>query len=691
MLIFHLISMSAFQSLSLVLGLALWQQPSTSRPQWLTYAFLIALILTLFFFRARFPGPGLKWLTDLMANNLILIGFLATAGLFFVILFNLNPFPLLRNGAEAAGLGQLVNFDTAFANGLPDAVADNIGVVSVNRADTDADGFEEWVVFYLFDKRARNSPIHGAVYDNDRGKPPVIFPYQLQAPDRNYLSEQQVFGPALTIQNLALDRNGPNGADVPELIIQGGNELTIFRFQQNSELWDYPSDIPARYQPIGFFRGNGGVNINLNQGSNYGQVTVIDRNGYERSQLAIRSVYSLITGPDGNQTYLDPIPPLGGVGGLRVAAPILSTVDFYPAPPDELFNTPFPEKLALGFYAATCGGADGTLCNGNTTSSSLLWRPDADTSLGSFLTGDALAAFNTGNPGYFGLPAFSGNSGITVAQLMYYPQTETDPDLLATGGGRDVVTGEQGQVGCVEINFKVNGSALQKVSYLLQLTGGQWKISRVIDGCGKPPVTCQIEPVEPNPIQLGTNGVALVHFKISFDPAVANTPEATSQTFVMSFGDGNSSSPQLPMEIFNHEYKAVNNYSVTATGNLGTSCKPAQVMVSSPTPTPCELKAETGEPQTVSICNGPINLTGTGSDTCNRQLTYTWDFGDGTPLVNGESVSHDYSEPGVYTATFTVSVTDDSSQPPARDTVPVTISPPPVPPPSPCGPPSCCG
>lgn len=561
----HLISMSLFQSLSLTLGLALWQQPSSARPQWLTFAFLIALILTLIFFRARFPGPGLKWLTELLSNNLILIGFLATTGLFFVLLFNLNPFPLIRSGAEAMGLRQLVNFDTAFADGLPDAVADNIEVVSVIRADTDTDGFEEWVVFYLFDKRARNSPIHGAVYDNDRGKPPVIFPYQLQAPDRNYLSEQQVFGPSLTIQNLALDRNGPDGTDVPELVVQGGNELTVFRFRQNSEPWDSPQDSPARYQPIGFFRGSGGVTINLSEGANaHGQVTVIDRNGFERSQLAIRSVYGLVTGPDGNQTYLDPIPPLGGVGGPQLAAPILSTVDFYPAPPDDLFNTPFPEKLVLGFYAATCGGGDGTLCNTNTTNSSLLWRPDADTSLSSFLTGDALAAFNSSNPGYFGLPAFDGNGGITVAQLRYYPQTETDPDLLETGGGRDVITGEQGQVGLVQITFNVNGSALQEACYQMQLTAGQWKISRrLATSCAEPP------PPPPPPT------VTPLPPPTPLPPAVEPSPEAGSLTTPLSL-----------------------------------------------------IQAKITAPATATVCES-ILFSATGSEPVGQLTAYDWNFGDG--------------------------------------------------------------
>ncbi|NJN96918.1 MAG: hypothetical protein HC875_23865 [Anaerolineales bacterium] len=60
MQIFHLISMSSFQSLSLALGLALWQQPTSARPQWLTFAFLIALILTLIFSGRVFPALALS-------------------------------------------------------------------------------------------------------------------------------------------------------------------------------------------------------------------------------------------------------------------------------------------------------------------------------------------------------------------------------------------------------------------------------------------------------------------------------------------------------------------------------------------------------------------------------------------------------------------------------------------------------
>ena len=580
------------QQLGLIFGWAFWQAPA-GRPMWLTYAFLVALFLSLILYLIVLRPPSI--LPDVIHSLgvLLVVGAgLATAALFFVLLFNLNPFPWIRNAAETLGLGQLVNFDTAFDHGLPDAVSANIGVVKVVRADTDADGFDEWVVFYLFDERASNSPIHGAIYDNDRGNPPVIFPYQLQAPDRNYLSEEQVFGPGLVIQALATDHNGPNGSDMPELIIQGLNELTIFRHRNNSDYWDFPRDAPARYQAIGFFRGNGGVSIDLTQGSaSYGRVTVTDRNGYERSQLAIRSIYGLLTGPDGNQTYLDPIPPLGGVGMPRVAAPIISTVDFSPTPPGEIFNTPFPEKIVLAFYAATCGVEDDTLCRN--TQYNLGWQP------GDFLTGDALSAFEAGNPAYFGLSGLSNNQNILVTQLRYHPGLETDADLLETGGGRDVVTGEQGQYSLVDISFSAEGAPSEMRRYEMVLVEGRWKISRA--------------------------------FRL-----------VTSALEASSVGGAEFDGPIL-----------------TPVPDCQQNIPPA---------------AEANGPYTGLISQGqaPVTFSSAGSSDSDGTIqTYTWDFGDGSAPGSGQSASHDYSIPGVYTVILNIM---DNCGAGGQDTTKVTIA-----------------
>ncbi|MCL4295652.1 MAG: PKD domain-containing protein [Anaerolineae bacterium] len=683
MAIFPMINSFVFQSLHLVLGLVLWQASPGESPVWIRVAFLVALGLTALMFWIYFR-PDFH-LGQTLGTVLIIVGGLVTTALFLVLLFRINPFPFIRANAETMGLGQLVNFDTAFANGLPDAVSANIGVVNVVRADTDADDFQEWVVFYLFDKRAQNSPIHGAVYDNDRGNPPVIFPYQLQAPDRNYLSEQQVFGPNLTVQEVAADQNGPNGANVPEIIVQGGYELTIFRFKENSDPWSFPTDSPARYQPIGFFRGNGGVSINLNQGAAaYGQVTVIDRNGFERSQLAVRSVYGLVTGPDGNQTYLDPIPPLGGVGTPRLAAPILSTVDFHPAPPDEIFNTPFPEKIVLGFYAATCGAADNSLCNSDTVDPDLSWRPPTG-SLNDFLAGEALAAFDAGNPGYFSLPAFSANSNILVSQLRYYPQLETDPDLLATGGGRDVVTGEQGQSGCVGINFTVNGSASQEAYYQLGLSAGQWKILRRVPNCVQiPPQFCTFRlEAQPAP---QTVQVPVIFLVTVYDETGASIPAGA---ITWEFGDGNPSisGSGSGAAAAQHAYDAAGNFNVIVRGtdNRGILCAPAssQVSVVPPTPTPVPLVPIITAPATASVCE-EVPFSGAESQTQGQISAYEWNFGDSS-TGNGMDLTHTYTDPSVYTVTLVVRDLTGRPSPPASHVI--TITPPPAPP---CGPLPCC-
>ncbi len=45
--------------------------------------------------------------------------------------------------------------------------------------------------------------------------------------------------------------------------------------------------------------------------------------------------------------------------------------------------------------------------------------------------------------------------------------------------------------------------------------------------------------------------------------------------------------------------------------------------------------------------SGTFSSDGTGA-------TYTWDFGDGTPTVNGQTVTHDYTTAGVYIVTLTI-------------------------------------
>ena len=53
----------------------------------------------------------------------------------------------------------------------------------------------------------------------------------------------------------------------------------------------------------------------------------------------------------------------------------------------------------------------------------------------------------------------------------------------------------------------------------------------------------------------------------------------------------------------------------------------------------------------------PTNFSATATSPISEPLTYTWNFGDGTDTVVGQSVNHIFANSGEYQATLTV--TDD--------------------------------
>jgi hypothetical protein len=404
------------------------------------------------------PPLTLGQIGQIFVHFLLVPAVVLTVVTFAFLLTRTDPFPMIREGAYQLGLQQLVSFEHA----IPDNLADNISVRSILREDTDGDGFREWVVFYRFDTREMSSPIQAIIYDNDRGNPPVIFAYALRPPARDYVSEDALLPPTFELEQITADQNGPGGSDLPEIVIHGPRELSIFRFRENSEPWDFPRDAPPRYESVGFFRGSGGVTIDLED--NIGDVSVVDRNGFERSQLAVRSTFRVnpVTNSYWDQFY--------GPTELdrMLAPPVFSTIDFFGGPPDDILDSAFPEKVVLGFYVANCAGENSTLC----VNAMAEWLPE------DFLAGDALAEFQNSNSGYFGLPNFGGVQDLAVVHLHYYPSLETDPDLLELGGGRDVVTREESQFDVVDISFVADGAPLQTFRYQMNLVNGRWKITQ---------------------------------------------------------------------------------------------------------------------------------------------------------------------------------------------------------------------
>lgn len=430
------------------------------------FLFLGLLAITGILYTLRF-GSLLESsdLKHVILSFLLLPSAIGLAVVFFALLFRIDLSPYIRQAAIFLSGNQLVSFQQAIPAQSPD-LTNNLEVTRIFREDTDGDNFEEWVVFYQFELQNGTSPIKAAVYDSDRGDPPVIFPYQLLPPDRNYLSESSV-GLDFDLQAITNDSNGPDSSDLPELMVFDGNHLALFRFRQNSEPWDFPRDTPRRYEPIGYFTGTGGVGFNADTR----QVTVIDRGELNRSQLVVRSIYGLRQDTNNMESYWSDSLPLleSQQANLELAPPLVSTIDFFEAPPQDLLNSPYPEKIVLGFYASVCRAEDNTLCR----------NFNSESNPTDFLSGEALGNFQGNQAGYFGLPSFN-VAGLSVTSLRYFPSLESDPDLQISGQGRDVVTGEQPQLNVVEVTFMAES---QQQSRLFQLNSvdGQWKIVRRLE------------------------------------------------------------------------------------------------------------------------------------------------------------------------------------------------------------------
>lgn len=446
----------------------------------IVFLFLLFLTLILFALRQQQPAITFNDLRLIVLDFLFLPVALGTVLIFAFLITRTDPFPYLRQLAYELSLRQNVNFQEA----IPERLENYLSVHNVQKIDTDGDGFDEWVVAYKYELQSNHSPIQVIVYDNDRGDPPVLFPYQLRVPNRTYLAEEPA-ALSITLEQVTENRIGPDNMDLPEILVADRNRLSIFRFDENSAEWDFPRDAPPRYQAIGFFQGNVGQAIDVRAvtlDDLTKNVTVRDRNGFERSQLMVRSVYGF--NPATN-SYWHSLAPLGSDQPLNpvLAAPIVSTIDFFSGPPADILNTTYPEKIVLAFYTAQCGEVDDTLCLNNVE-----WDPT------DFLAMDALQEYNNNNADYFGLPFLGEVPNISVNVLRYYPQLETDADLLVTGQGRDVVTGEEPRFNLVDIGLVVGGS-VRALRYEMGVVDGLWKIVRRVGELD--PVALQA-PVEIN-------------------------------------------------------------------------------------------------------------------------------------------------------------------------------------------------
>jgi len=145
----------------------------------------------------------------------------------------------------------------------------------------------------------------------------------------------------------------------------------------------------------------------------------------------------------------------------------------------------------------------------------------------------------------------------------------------------------------------------------------------------------------------GTAGTSL-----AFSGSASTDPNGLALTYTWDFGDATASSGAS----VSHTYPGAGTYSVTLTVSNGHGFSTVGTIAKiAPGAALPAMVASAGGPYSVAV-NQPLTVD--GSKTTNptsRQLTYTWDFGDGGTGV-GRLTSHTYTQSGQYT--LVLSATD---------------------------------
>jgi hypothetical protein len=254
-----------------------------------------------------------------------------------------------------------LSFQFALPSGWHVINADPTGIVP--RLDTNGDGELEWVILYSFDVPGNQTftPIRCAIYHAVRREPrwPIIYPYHLQAPGWTYLGEgagrvsvhvddvltdiepddEYPEGTYFAPDEVIVEAKSPAGQTTRVSIFQWRNTVVPPEYRSRIDPQEHivlPSEPPGFnsqwYQCVGLFEGTVDVQVQPNR------VTVRDRIN-DRSQLALVKTY-------------EPSAASGGYlyGGRDLVEPISSCIDFAFGLPEDVAQSPYPEKIVMAFH-----------------------------------------------------------------------------------------------------------------------------------------------------------------------------------------------------------------------------------------------------------------------------------------------------------------------------------------------------
>jgi PKD repeat protein len=249
------------------------------------------------------------------------------------------------------------------------------------------------------------------------------------------------------------------------------------------------------------------------------------------------------------------------------------------------------------------------------------------------------------------VPAISGPSQSTTSQAVTFDGSGSQSTNPITNynwdfGDGNTATGPQvnhtySQVGDFTVSLSVTDDQ-----------GQQDSTSQTIKVDPKPqpdPLTAKIS----GPTQ-GQAGQAL-----SFD-GQSSTSAAPLNSIQWDFGDGTTDSGKLTVS---HTYQNPGNYTVllTLANDVGQNNTTSQQVTIQDVPAANQPPQPAIQADATTVEAGEtVNFDASGTSAGSPIASYDWDFGDGTAAGSGQLVSHDFTQPGSYDVTLTV--TDQNGQ-----------------------------
>jgi len=134
-----------------------------------------------------------------------------------------------------------------------------------------------------------------------------------------------------------------------------------------------------------------------------------------------------------------------------------------------------------------------------------------------------------------------------------------------------------------------------------------------------------------------------------FNAASSDDPDGAIASFAWEFGDGTTDTGVT----VDHQFPRAGRYPVrlTVTDDDGATATSSSIVLVSSTPGVSFIATEDANNRLRFNFVGEGTLDG---EEASNQLTFTWDFGDGSDEEQGVSVSHLYAVPDNYTVTLTV-------------------------------------